>query len=120
MYETNKRKSIRDVYKYNEEFNTLDRVSSMIYARSQHALAYTHGRLYAISGCSGYDESSSITKCEYFNVEEGKWIEIAECLHRASGAGLTSFNKNYLYKFGGKDDLVKPVNFIECYDIQKN
>lgn len=92
----------------------------MLNARSQHGLVYNEGRVYAIGGCSDYDESSSISKCEYYDIASLKWVEIADCLYKASGAGVTVFNKKYIYKFGGKDDIVKPVNYIECYDIKKN
>ncbi|EAR91253.2 kelch motif protein (macronuclear) [Tetrahymena thermophila SB210] len=120
MYEKNKRKSIRDVYKLNKEQNTLEQLSGMLNPRSMHGLVYNEGRVYAIGGCSGYDESSSINKCEYYDLNTSKWVEIADCIYKASGSGLTVFNKKYIFKFGGKEDIVKPVNFIECYDIKKN
>ena len=40
------------------------------------------------------------------------------CIFRASGCSLSSFNKRFIFKFGGKMDMFTPCNKIEYYDIK--
>jgi len=79
MYEKNKRKSIRDAYKLNEEKNKLEPISSMITGRSLHGLAYHENMLIAVGGCSEFDESSAINSCEYYDIQNNEWFEMSSC-----------------------------------------
>lgn len=91
----------------------------MLSARSMHSLVYADGIVYAIAGCSEFDESSSLRSCEYYNISQNNWFEMPPCHFKSSGSGLAMMNNSVIYKFGGKDGPVKAVNEIERYLIKK-
>lgn len=43
-----------------------------------------------------------------------------DCIFGASGSGCCVFDKNWIYKFGGKSSRIREVLYAERYNIQKD
>ena len=60
-----------------------------------------------------------MNKCEKFDLQAFRWIQISDCRVKCSGSALSVFN-NKIIKIGGKLDIFTPCSNIEIYDPIKD
>lgn len=89
----------------------------MLHKRADHSLVYCDGYIYAVGSFANEKFRSS---CERYSIENNKWEKIAKMTSARSGVGLTVFNDNYIFAFGGRDNLNSSLNKVESYDIKKD
>lgn len=87
--------------------------SDMNYRRRAHSLIYFNDFLYAISGV---DKLEMIKKCEKYDINLDKWIEIPELNYPRQNTALAIHNQRYLYAFCGYDGF-RNVDSFERLDF---
>lgn len=73
----------------------------MICERSSHGICYMNGFIYVVGG---EDRNETLKRCEKYDINHNKWVEIAPLNYPSSDCSITSFRDKDIYKFGGKLD----------------
>lgn len=87
--------------------------ADMNFRRRAHSLIYFNDYIYAISGV---DKLEMIKKCEKYDINNDKWIEIPELNYPRQNAALAIHNQRYLYAFCGYDGF-RNVDTFERLDF---
>lgn len=84
---------------YDELRGGLVALGSMNQARSRHALASVHNKIYAIGGeC----ENGVLSHCEHYNIKEDRWVAVKKLREARCGLSACSLKTN-VYAIGGWD-----------------
>lgn len=79
-----------------------------------------NGFIYVVGGQEGIDQASTINYCEKLDLQTRKWTLIQSCLKKSSFCQLATFSKRFIFKFGGKIDILNHYNSIEYYDTKED
>ena len=105
---------LRTTFFFDEGSNTLEKKADMTLPRGDHSLIYIAGYIYAIGS---YTNNKT---CERYNVQKNKWAPISSLNIGRAGAGLCTFDNEYIYAFGGRNGKRTILNAIECYSIKND
>ena len=70
--------------------------------RSGHSVVFLNNFIYAIGGVT--DDGNFSQTCERWNMKNLFWENISSLNYSANNAAVCTFDKLYIYKFGGKMD----------------
>lgn len=111
-------KKLPTTYQYDWNKNTLVMRAKMNCGRSSFGICYMNKSIWVVGGLT--DNSIYTRTCEKFDLQTGKWSQIADLNHEILSPCVTGFNNKYLFKFGGcgPDDKLEPI--VEKYDPARN
>lgn len=90
---------------------------AMRYPRIGHSCIRLGNIVYVFGGRKGRS-GELVAACESFDIRSGEWSEIGHLKTPRSKFAVDSF-PGKIYIFGGEDELGKPIDNIEYYDISK-
>ena len=105
---------------YIEEKKWLEHRAVLNDSRSDFTAIYD-GEMDRIYAIGGNDAKNFYTNCEYYDVNEDKWMRIAHLNVARDSAACCIFNSKYIYVFSGriKFNPKEITDVWEMYDIEK-